>query len=41
MIRVDVRRKGNSTSDATVDLKHVSTLRSSKKRKYDRMKLAS
>jgi len=26
MIRVDVRRKGNSTSDTTVDQKYVSTL---------------
>jgi len=25
MIRIDVRRKGNSTSDTTVDQKHVST----------------
>ena len=26
MIRIDVRRKGNSTSDNTVDQKHVSTI---------------
>ena len=25
MIRIGVRRKGNSTSDTTVDQKHVST----------------